>query len=508
MQIEATPAPTEIFQTPAWVQDAIFYQIFPDRFAQSAIVPKPNNLEAWDAPPTIQGFKGGDLMGVVEHLDYLQDLGVNALYFCPVFQSTANHRYHTHDYYNVDPILGGNAAFARLLREAHARGMRVVLDGVFNHASRGFFQFNHILENGGNSPYLDWFTVYQWPLRPYGSGNSKPGYWAWWDDPALPKFNTNTASVREFLWGVAEHWVRQGIDGWRLDVPNEINDDEFWREFRRRVKRANPDAYIVGEIWGDARRWLAGDQFDAVMNYLFTKACLGFFIGERGIDRSTIAGTGLDPVESLSAEGFAQAIDHLLGMYPWTATLAQLNLLDSHDTARFLSIARNDTSALRLAYLFQMTFPGAPCIYYGDEIGMVGGKNVEDARRGFTWDRRTWDDDLHDYLKCCTALRHANPVLRRGDYTGLGGRNGLYVFVRHLDGDVAIVALNASDTDQQIEVDLPESIGAVSIDSAWSGPVPEVAGRTTRGWTIRARAGDVLLGRTMKRASGESDSNT
>jgi len=508
MQIEATPAPAEIFQTPAWVQDAIFYQIFPDRFARSATVPKPNNLEAWDAPPTIQGFKGGDLMGVVEHLDYLQDLGVNALYFCPVFQSTANHRYHTHDYYNVDPILGGNAVFTRLLREAHARGMRVVLDGVFNHASRGFFQFNHLLENGGNSPFLDWFTVYQWPLRPYGPGDGKPGYWAWWDDPALPKFNTNTAAVREFLWGVAEHWVRQGIDGWRLDVPNEIDDDEFWREFRRRVKRANPDAYIVGEIWGDARRWLAGDQFDAVMNYLFTKACLGFFAGERGIDRSAIAGTGLDPVESLSAEGFAQAIDHLLGMYAWTATLAQLNLLDSHDTARFLRMARGDTSALRLAYLFQMTFPGAPCIYYGDEIGMVGGKNVEDARRGFTWDRGSWDDKLRAYLKRCTALRHANPVLRRGDYTGLGGRNGLYVFARHLDGDVAIVALNASGDDQRIEVEMPESIGAVTIEGAWTGEVPEVAGRTTKGWTIRARSGDVLLGRTMKRASGESGSNT
>ncbi|MFC6662298.1 alpha-amylase family glycosyl hydrolase [Deinococcus multiflagellatus] len=212
---------------------------------------------------------------MADKLDYIASLGVNAIYFCPVFQSAANHRYHTHDYYQVDPMLGGNAALRHLLDEAHARGIRVVLDGVFNHASRGFFQFNDLLEQGEGSAYRDWFHPSAWPLNAYDE--SKPAnYAAWWGNRALPKFNTDTPAVREFLWDVAEHWIRFGIDGWRLDVPNEIDDDAFWQEFRRRVKAINPDAYIVGEIWGDAHRWLAGDQFDAVMNYHFTRPCLAF----------------------------------------------------------------------------------------------------------------------------------------------------------------------------------------------------------------------------------------
>src|SRR5579864_9341783 len=197
------------FTTPDWVQDAVFYQIFPDRFATSDRVLKPNNLEPWDSPPTLHGFKGGDLLGVAERLDYLTDLGITAIYFCPIFRSAANHRYHTHDYWQVDPILGGNDALATLLREAHDRGIRIVLDGVFNHASRGFFQFNHILENGPASPYIDWFTVLSWPLNPYGPADVPAGYASWWGIRDLPEFNTNTGAVREFLWGVGNHWIEQ-----------------------------------------------------------------------------------------------------------------------------------------------------------------------------------------------------------------------------------------------------------------------------------------------------------
>ncbi|MBV8078200.1 MAG: alpha-glycosidase, partial [Planctomycetaceae bacterium] len=218
-------------QTPDWVRDAIFYQIFPDRFARSLTVPKPSLLDEWGAPPTYHGYQGGDLIGVIERLDYLVELGINAIYFTPIFQSASNHRYHTHDYEKVDPMLGGNDALRRLLDEAHARGIRVVLDGVFNHASRGFFQFHDILENGANSAYLDWFTVTSFPLYAYESDRPL-GYKAWWNLPALPKFNTDTPAVREFLWGIGRKWIDFGIDGWRLDVPNEIDDESFWREFR------------------------------------------------------------------------------------------------------------------------------------------------------------------------------------------------------------------------------------------------------------------------------------
>ncbi len=271
--------------TPDWVQDAIFYQIFPDRFAKSERNPAGKLLfEPWDTPPTPQGFKGGDLYGIAEKFDYLKDLGITALYLNPIFASASNHRYHTYDYYNVDPLLGGNDAFRFMLDEAHKRDIRVILDGVFNHASRGFWQFHHVLENRDGSPYQDWFYFdaerlqgrRHWGAYPgtaelhareNGEDSLKAfGYVGWWHNPALPKFNTNTPAVRKFLFEVAQHWIQFGADGWRLDVPGDIDDDSFWQEFRYRVRRVNTQAYFVGEIWDEAQRWLQGDQFDAVMN--------------------------------------------------------------------------------------------------------------------------------------------------------------------------------------------------------------------------------------------------
>ena len=186
--------------TPEWVKHAVFYQIFPDRFARSQRIAHPPGIQfkPWGAPPKEQGFQGGDLLGIVDKLDYLQDLGINAIYLNPIFASASNHRYHTYDYYQVDPLLGGNNALRELLDEAHRRDIRIVLDGVFNHASRGFWAFHHILENGGNSPYLDWFIIYDWPLRPYSSdAENPPNYAAWWNLPALPKFNINNPGVRK-----------------------------------------------------------------------------------------------------------------------------------------------------------------------------------------------------------------------------------------------------------------------------------------------------------------------
>jgi cyclomaltodextrinase len=241
--------------TPDWVKHAVFYQIFPDRFAKSDRVTKPSNLEPWDGDPTPKGYKGGDLIGVLERLDYLQELGVTALYFNPIFQSASNHRYHTHDYYQVDPLLGGNDAFDEFLAECKRRNLRVVLDGVFNHASRGFFPFNDVLENGAASPWLDWFYFTDPAAHAYDNSKAA-GYKAWAGLRALPKLNTDNPQVREYLMRVGEHWLRKGIDGWRLDVPTEIETPGFWQEFRQRVKAINPEAYIVGEIWSDSRPWL------------------------------------------------------------------------------------------------------------------------------------------------------------------------------------------------------------------------------------------------------------
>jgi cyclomaltodextrinase / maltogenic alpha-amylase / neopullulanase len=437
--------------TPDWVRDAVFYQIFPDRFAHSERLSKPSNLEPWDSAPTVHGFKGGDLLGVVEHLDYLQDLGITAIYFNPVFQSAANHRYHTYDYYQVDPILGGNEALRQLLDQAHGRGMRVVLDGVFNHTGRGFFEFHHIVENGPASPYIDWFIVKQFPLRPYHVPKNEHGYEAWWDLPALPKLNTDNKAVRAFLWDVACHWIDYGIDGWRLDVPAEIDDDEFWQEFRDRVKAINPEAYIVGEIWDDASRWLKGDQFDAVMNYLFTRACLGFFVGDNLL-QAEIAGTAYHQIDPLDAEEFAEEIDRLLDLYPRAITEVQYNLLGSHDTARFKTLARGDNSAYRLATMFQMTYPGAPSIYYGDEIGMEG-HHDPDCRRPFPWDENRWDREMRDYVQKCISLRRSRPELRAGSFDWLFVGQGIVAYLRKGDQGSVVVALN--NTRQPVTIDLP-----------------------------------------------------
>ncbi len=495
MQSIAAESRPETGLAPAWVRDAVFYQIFPDRFAKSPRVAKPSNLETWESAPTVQGFKGGDLLGIVEHLDYLQDLGVTAIYLCPIFRSTANHRYHTHDYFSIDPMLGGNEAFGTLLAEVHARRMKLILDGVFNHCGRSFFQFAHILENGGNSPYLDWFTISSWPLHPYGPADLPPGYACWWNDRALPEFNTDTQAVREFLWEVGEFWIRQGVDGWRLDVPNEINDDDFWREFRLRVKRANPDAYIVGEIWGDARRWLAGDQFDAVMNYPFTRACLGFFSGTRGIDDAGVSSTGLSAIDPLDASGFQRQLETLLGAYPWEIVLSQLNVLGTHDTPRYLSTVNGDETSLRLAYLFQATFPGAPCIYYGDEIGMTGAGTIEAARCAFPWDPSDWNSSLLGHLNSCIQLRKEHEVLRHGDFRSLFAEGDLYVFARMLGDAVAIIALNAGDQPLEVDTPLPDHLlGLRDIREAW-GAAGQVTGATAR-WQLPARSGVVLLART------------
>ena len=441
--------------TPDWVKDAIFYQIFPDRFAKSTRVEKPHHLEMWDAPPTIHGFKGGDLLGVVEHLDHLQELGVNAIYFCPIFQSTANHRYHTHDYFNVDPILGGNVAFKKLLDAAHAKNIRVVIDGVFNHASRGFYYFNHALENGRESPYLDWFTFTKFPLHAYHDGQA--GYAAWWNDKALPKLNTFNPQVREYIMRVAEYWVEQGIDGWRLDVPGEIDDDTFWREFRTRVKAKNDEAYIVGEIWHRADRWLVGDQFDAVMNYQFTRAALSFCIGAKNAPKEMLH-TGYGNIVNADAAAFAEMLEQVQTWYPPEITYAQMNLLDSHDTARFISVAKGDTTALKLAWLAMFTYPGTPTIYYGDEIGMEGGMPVEEARRGMIWDKAKWDLDLFETAKKYIALRKKYRALRRpGGYARLYAQGMVYSFARQLEGETVIVAMNASD--KPVTLDL--NVGAI-----------------------------------------------
>ena len=429
--------------TPDWVKNAVFYQIFPDRFAKSRRVFKPANLEPWDSLPTSQGYKGGDLLGVLEHLDHIQELGCTAIYFTPIFQSACNHRYHTHDYYQVDPLLGGNAALRELLEACHARDMKVVLDGVFNHASRGFFPFNDILENGPYSAWIEWFTVEGWPLSPY-DGSKPANYRSWVNNRALPCFNTDNPEVREYIMQIAEYWLRFGIDGWRLDVPFEIETPGFWQEFRRRVKAIKHDAYIVGEVWHDARQWLQGDQFDGVMNYLFAGPTIAFTAGSH-VRPELGEGRSYEIAPPLIGMSYADKIDWLMRLYPWEIQLTQLNLLDSHDTARMLSIASNDRASVHLATLLMMCFPGAPSIYYGDEIGLPGELDP-DCRRTMPWDQpESWDQETLAYHKTLVTLRHEHSALRTGTFHRLYADLDMYVFLRQNENERVIVAVNVSN---------------------------------------------------------------
>ena len=448
-------------QTPGWVKHAVFYQIFPDRFVVSQ-QPRKRLLrnptwEDWDAPPTLQGYKGGNLWGVIEKLDYLQDLGINAIYFTPIFQSASNHRYHTYDYYQVDPLLGGNAAFRELLDAAHDRQIKVVLDGVFNHASRGFFPFHDVLENGPYSPWVDWFKIEGWPLSAY-NGDFPANYESWGGNRALPVFNHDNADVREYLMEVGEYWIKFGIDGWRLDVPFEIRAEGFWQEFRDRIKAINPEAYIVGEIWEEAKQWLDGTQFDGVMNYLFTAPTIAFTAGDRVI-MDHVKDRSYQPYPPLFAPEYAAKMQELLALYPWEIQLTQLNLLDSHDTSRLITIAGGDRASVELAALLLLTFPGAPSIYYGDEVGLAGAIDP-DSRRGFP-PESNWDRELYHYHCQLIQLRHSHPALRTGTLQILYAQGTVYMFARCLPEEEILIAVNVGTAIAPVDL-IPAELGLQS----------------------------------------------
>lgn len=426
---------------PEWVQDAIFYQIFPDRFANGDPGNDPPNSVPWGSVPTSWGFQGGDLPGIQQRFDYLLDLGINAIYLNPIFKSTSTHRYNATDYYTIDPKLGTLDDFRNLINLAHRNQVRIILDGVFNHCGRGFFAFNDILENQEYSPYRNWFHVKRFPVDAYSWGEASD-YLGWWGMKSLPKFNTGNPTTRKYLLGVARYWIEQGADGWRLDVPNEINDDSFWAEFRAEVKGANPDAYLVGEIWTPDKRWIGEGHFDGLMNYPIMDALSGLFA-----------------TNNLDVRRFTEKVEGLLSFYPHENAYSMYNLLGSHDTERILTKMGNDLNKLRLAYLFLFAYPGAPAIYYGDEIGLVGGKDPG-SRGAFIWEQAGWNQSLREFIKSLVGVRKQHVALRRGEYEGveLSGNLPCYAFARRSPEDQVLIIMNASATEVELNINL-EKLG-------------------------------------------------
>ncbi len=418
----------DVFDAPEWVKETVWYQIFPDRFANGDVTnDRPGTVPWASEAPAYENHFGGDFQGVIDHIDYLKKLGISGIYFCPVFAAPSNHKYDTLDYLKLDPAFGTEEKFREMVELLHANGIRVLLDAVFNHVSVDHPTFQDVIKRGADSEYADWFMIDSFPIQM----DPHPNYEVFAFEANMPKLNTANPDVKAYLLKVGRYWVEEfGIDGWRLDVASEV-DHAFWREFRNEVRTANPEAYIVGECWTDSQEWLFGDQFDAVMNYGLTEAFLTFFA------------TG-----ETTASEFSHAVVRNLNGNSMNVNEVMFNLVGSHDTPRALTRANGDKARMRLLLLSLLTFTGSPVIYYGDEIGLAGGQDPAN-RKCMEWNPDEQDRDLLAYVTNLIAIRKAHPTLANdGTYTfeQVDDSNACFVIRRtSTQGDYLIVINNGQE---------------------------------------------------------------
>ena len=434
----------EISTVPQWLKHAVVYNIFPDSFASGKRFLSGQSGEmAWERGLTLHARLGGTLRGVTENLDYIASLGFNCLYLNPIFVAGEYHRYDLLDYYHVCPNLGTDEDFRELVTCAHDRGMRVVIDGVFNHCSWQFFAFDDVVKHGEASRFKSWFYGLHFPVIRPESPDTVPGYSCFAYERKMPKLNTSNPEVRDYFADVGRYWIEKfHVDGWRLDVANEV-DRDFWRAFRKAARAANPESVMIGEIWESAESWLRGDMFDSVMNYDFRRHCRDFFA-----------------LGAISAAEFSARVTDMMLRYPTGILQGQLNLLDSHDVSRFLSYCGGDVRRLRLAEVFLFTSPGAPSVFYGDELGMDG-RDEFDMRGSMPWNAPK--HDLREFFRALSALRKGNEALATGNFrTILADESGLFLYRRSLGGQAVIVALNAANTDASAASHVPAGVPTLS----------------------------------------------
>lgn len=413
----------DLLNLPDWLDDAVVYQIFPERFYNGNSKLNPNNLTNWGELPKRDSFFGGDLTGIYKKIDYLADLGVNVIYLTPIFQSTSNHKYNIDDYLKIDKHFGDEKIFKNLVKKVHDKDMKIILDAVFNHSGYNFFAFEDLRKKGEDSNYKDWYLYDSLPLKTETPVNYETFAR---NIPDLPKLNTKNKEVQDYLLKVTEYWMKKfEIDGWRLDVADEV-DPSFWQRFRKKVKSLDQEAYIIGEVWHSGMKWLQGNQFDAIMNYSFTEAVIDF------IAKDKIGPSEFDNRLTLNRMSYREDI-----------TSSLLNLLDSHDTARILRHCNENKNKMKLAVLFQMTYPGVPMILYGDELGLTGGDDP-DSRRCMPWNSNVSDYNLHDFYKKLITLRKENEVLQKGSYQSfrIDEAKNIYSFKRVLNSKEIIVIIN------------------------------------------------------------------
>lgn len=419
----------EIFDTPNWANGAIVYQIFPERFARKNL----NTDGNWYLTPMNRTeMLGGNLRGIIDALDYLEELGIEVIYLTPIFKSSSNHKYNTDDYMEIDPTFGTEDDLKELVEKAHNKNIKIILDGVFNHSGYEFAPFKDLMENQENSKYKDWYYPFSFPLK--WKWGEKPNYWTFGYAGPMPKLNTSNPEVREYIFGVIRKWMSLGIDGWRLDVADEVSHD-FWKAFRKVVKSINKDALIIGEVWYESSPWLLGDEYDTVMNYLFFDNVKKLLV-----------------TKEYKVSDFDYENNFLRGRMHTKVQPLLWNLIDSHDTPRFLTQANNNEEILKLAFALQMTLPGMPMIYYGDEVGMQGGKDP-DCRRGMLWDENKQNGEIFDYYKKWIKIHKKYSSLKNGEFKTIYVNDdaNVYIFKRFNENEELYIAFNFSNNNISLD---------------------------------------------------------
>lgn len=427
--------PTE--PTPQWARGCVGYEIFPDRFRRGEGSQTDETLEPWTSDRVQNEYRfGGDLRGIIEAVPYLHDLGVEMVYTTPLFLSDTSHRYNTFDYYQVDPLLGTEEDLRELADVLHMNGMRLMLDGVFNHCGLQFAPFRDAVENGENSRYRDWF---------FFDDTEECGYQTFGHWPYMPKLNLADPDCAAYFLDVGRYWLRScHIDGWRMDVSPEIWPD-FWRKFRNMLREENPDGLMVAECWDDSRQWLStGDMFHSTMSYVWSRNVWNRFCYRK-----------------ISLREFDAVNNRSLMLYPEPVTQVLWNFLDTHDTARVRTRAGGSVEMQRAAAFFQFTFPGSPILYYGDELAMEGADDPF-CRFPMPWERVKYSD-MHRYYRCLAEIRREHPVLRYGSFrTWQVQEDGLYAYLRVAGGETVLCVLNTSDKPVHGLLPLPESMAEQS----------------------------------------------
>lgn len=413
----------DIIDIPSWANSVVMYHIFPDSFASEKKVISGEKKELDGAISHL----GGTLKGIRENLDYIKSMGINTIYLNPIFRSNSYHKYDTEDYYEIDPCLGTKEDLIELVKECHQNEIRVILDGVFNHSGPNFFAFKDVLEHGTKSKYFDWF--YQIPDEIIYA--DPPNYEAFAYVKEMPKLNTGNKEVSDYFCKVGEYWIKEAdIDGWRLDVANEINHD-FWRKFRNTVRAVKPDCFLIAEIWEDSNVWLLGDQFDSSMNYTFSYLCKDFFA-----------------MKKIKPSEFDQQIHKMIMRYPYTVSLAQMNFLDSHDVPRFLSYCNGDRKKLELAFFYLIMGVGIPSIFYGDEC-YIDGVTEPEYRQRMRWNTK---ESFYQRLSEWIAFRQEHSAIRDGKYITLlcDDENEVYGFARENEEERIEIYVNNSNKSYEL----------------------------------------------------------